>query len=114
MLTTLQEMAGQVSRRLHELGLAGRTVSVKARFGDFQTVTRAHTVAQPIWRREDISACLPELFAKAVPTGLPVPTSVRLLGVTVSSFADEKVNSPDSGQLSLLDEILHYQPAQLS
>ncbi|WP_298207927.1 hypothetical protein [Ferrimicrobium sp.] len=103
-----------MSHRLNELGLAGRTVSVKARFGDFQTVTRTHTVAQRIWRREDISACLPELFTEAVPTGLPVPTSVRMLVVTVSSFADAKVNSPDSGQLSLLDEIMHYQPAQLS
>lgn len=114
MLNTLQEMAGQVSRRLHELELTGRTVSVKARFGDFQTVTRAHTVAQPIWRAEEISACLPELFAKAVPPGLPVPASVRLLGVTVSSCADAKVNSSDSGQLSLLDEIMHYQLSQLS
>ena len=54
----LQQMAGQVSARLQALGLAGRTVSIKARFPDFATVTRAHTDAQGIWRTEAIPAGL--------------------------------------------------------
>ena len=44
MLAILQEMAGQVAARLQSLGLAGRTVSIKMRFSDYTTVTRAHTV----------------------------------------------------------------------
>jgi len=67
MLAILQEMAGQVAARLQSLGLAGRTVSIKARFPHFETVTRAHTDTQAIWRAEAISACLPGLLAKAVP-----------------------------------------------
>ncbi len=59
MLATLQQMAGQLSARLQALGLAGRTVSIKARFPDFATVTRAHTDAQTIWRTEAIPAGLP-------------------------------------------------------
>ncbi|MDA8400167.1 MAG: DNA polymerase IV [Ferrimicrobium sp.] len=114
MMASLQEMAAQVSRRLHELGLAGRTVSIKVRFRDFQTVTRSHTAPQPIWRCEDISACLPELLARAVPTGLSGYPSVRLLGVTVSSFAATEVNCSDTGQLSLLDEVIYDQPGQTS
>ncbi|WP_436394995.1 DinB/UmuC family translesion DNA polymerase [Acidithiobacillus ferriphilus] len=88
----LQQMAGQVSARLQALGLAGRTVSIKARFPDFATVTRAHTDAQGIWRTE------------AIPAGLPVRASVRLLGVTVSGLSSVEVVPPDAGQMNLLEE----------
>lgn len=41
MLVTLDEMAVQVAARLEPLTLVGHTVSIKARFPDFTTVTRA-------------------------------------------------------------------------
>lgn len=104
MLATLQQMAGQVSARLQALGLAGRTVSIKARFPNFETVTRAHTDAQAIWRTEAISAFLPGLLAKAIPAGLPVRASVRLLGVTVCGLSSVEVVPPDAGQMNLLEE----------
>ncbi|MBU2721255.1 DNA polymerase IV [Acidithiobacillus ferridurans] len=107
MLATLQQMAGQVSDRLHILGLAGRTVSLKARFPDFRTVTRAHTTALPTWRAEAISSCLPGLLAKAIPAGLPVHASVRLLGVTVSGLAKVNADPANAGQLNLLEEADH-------
>jgi len=105
MLAILREMAGQVAARLQALGLAGRTVSIKARFPDFETVTRAHTDAQAIWRAEAISACLPGLLAKAVPPDLPAHASVRLLGVTVSGLADVDADPADAGQMDLLEVI---------
>ena len=104
MLATLQQMAGQVSARLQALGLAGRTVSIKARFPNFETVTRAHTDAQGIWRTEAISAFLPGLLAKAIPAGLPVHASVRLLGMTVSGLSSVEVVPRDAGQMNLLEE----------
>ena len=107
MLATLQQIAGQVATRLQALGLAGRTVSIKARFPDFATVTRAHTDAQAIWRTEAISACLPGLLAKAIPAGLPVHASVRLLGVTVSGLAKVNADPANAGQLNLLEEADH-------
>ena len=105
MLATLRQMAGQVAARLQALGLAGRTVSIKARFPDFATVILAHTDAQAIWRTEAIAACLPGLLAKAIPAGLPAHASVRLLGVTVSGLADVDVNPGDAGQMDLLEVI---------
>ena len=105
-LATLQQMAGQVSARLQALGLAGRTVSIKARFPDFETVTRAHTNAQTIWRAEAISAFLPGLLAKAIPDDLPVHASVRLLGVTVSGLTSVDVGPTDAGQMNLLEEVI--------
>ena len=105
-LATLQQMAGQVAARLHALKLAGRTVGIKARFPNFRTVTRAHTDAQAIWRTEAISACLPGLLAKAIPTGLPVHASVRLLGVTVSGLTSVEAIPADAGQMNLLEEVI--------
>ena len=107
MLATLQQMAGQVSDRLQALGLAGRTVSLKARFPDFRMVTRAHTTALPIWRAEAISAWLPRLLDKAIPVGWPVHTSVRLLGVTVSGLAKVNADPANADQLNLLEETDH-------
>ena len=105
MLATLQEMAGQVAARLQALGLAGRTVSIKARFPDFETVTRAHTDAQAIWRPEAIAAHLPGLLDHAFLGQMGRPTVVRLLGVTVSSLtdADSRLELCHSRQMSLLE-----------
>ena len=105
MLAMLHQMAGQVSARLHALGLAGRTVAIKARFSDFHTVTRAYTSEQTIWRASDISTHLPLLLASAISTGgkpAQVP-SVRLLGVTLSGLAGRETDQDGSTQLSLLD-----------
>ena len=48
--------------------------------------------AQAIWRTE------------AIPAGLPVRASVRLLGVTVSGLSSVEVVPPDAGQMNLLEE----------
>ena len=41
------EQCEQVTRRLRRHGLLARTVTVKIRFGDFQTVTRRCTLPEP-------------------------------------------------------------------
>ncbi len=41
-------MADAVGTRLREAGLAGRTITVKVRYGDRATITRSHTVAAPV------------------------------------------------------------------
>ncbi|MGC9156277.1 MAG: DNA polymerase IV [Ferrimicrobium sp.] len=104
MMTVLTEMAERVSSHLSALGLAGRTVSIKARFPDFQTVTRALTVPEPIWRPEAISAILPTLLARAVPTDRGAHASVRLLGVAISGLVNTETDVVIVDQLSLLDE----------
>jgi DNA polymerase IV len=43
----LLQLVEQVGWRLRNQGLAGRTVQLKARYADFTTVTRAHTLAAP-------------------------------------------------------------------
>jgi DNA polymerase-4 len=41
-------MADAVAARLRAAGLAGRTVTLKVRYGDFRTITRSQTVPTPI------------------------------------------------------------------
>lgn len=74
-------MGDAVSARLHEAGLAGRTVGIKVRYGDLSTVTRAHTVDAPVDAARTIAA-----IADALLRDVDVSSGVRLLGVGVSSL----------------------------
>ncbi|WP_298339922.1 DNA polymerase IV [Ferrimicrobium sp.] len=105
MMTVLIEMTERVSSHLFALGLAGRTVSIKVRFPDFKTVTRALTVSEPIWHREAISAVLPTLLTRAIPSDRGVYPSVRLLGVALSGLVNTETDAVSVDQLSLLDEL---------
>jgi DNA polymerase-4 len=65
--------------------IRGRTATLKAKYADFQQITRSRTVDAPVQSRavfEDIvSALLTPLF--------PVDKGIRLLGVTLSSLDTE-------------------------
>jgi len=78
----LLELTDQVAARLRRAGLRGRTVQVKLRFTDFQTITRAHTLARP----SDITAELGRAAAGLLERHLPRHRPVRLLGMGVSGF----------------------------
>jgi DNA polymerase-4 len=87
-------MADAVAARLRGHDLAGRTVTVKIRFGDFTTITRSHTLPEPVDSGQVVARVAKELLAKVDPA-----QGVRLLGVGVSGLA----NSP-AHQLSF-DEV---------
>ena len=104
MLAILEEMTVQVAARLESLTLVGHTVSIKARFPDFTTVTRARTEGEIVGDLESIGPLLLELLDRAVPFG----ASVRLLGITVSGLAQSQTASRGAHQMSLLDGILNW------
>jgi len=83
-------MADAVGARLVESGLWGRTVSVKVRFADRETITRSHTAASPLRASHAIST-----VATALLDALELPQGVRLVGVAVSGLdrADRGVAS---------------------
>ena len=62
--------------------IRGRTATLKAKYADFQQITRSRTVEVPVASRavleEIVSALLEPLF--------PVSKGIRLLGVTLSSL----------------------------
>lgn len=79
----LVRMSDAVAARLRRARLKGRTVQLKVRYGDFSTVTRSRTLAQPTDRTTDLVQVGAELLG-----ALPVQRGVRLLGIGASGFAD--------------------------
>lgn len=79
--TALLAHAQKLSWRLHRAGLTARTITLKARYGDFTTITRSQTLAGPVDGAR-------ELFKAAHPLlgHLNPDRPVRLLGLGASSF----------------------------
>jgi DNA polymerase-4 len=63
-------------------GIAGRTVTVKIKYADFQIITRSRTLAEPVLSRETLERTSLEL----VGTIFPLQKSVRLLGVSLHNL----------------------------
>lgn len=85
-------MADAVATRLRKHGVAGRTITIKVRFHDFQTITRSHTVAAPV----DTGTAIARVAASLLTQVDPSP-GVRLFGVSVSNLHE------GAAQLSLDD-----------
>jgi len=73
-----------IASRLRKHGLAGRTISIKVRFHDFRTITRASTIAAPTDASTVIAREAKALLAEVDPT-----SGVRLFGVSVSGLSED-------------------------
>ncbi len=80
----LEVVFGHARRRLDRHGGGVRTVTVKARFADFTTVTRAVSLPQPSTDPRALLGAASQALAAAVPDGQPI----RLLGVGFSGLTD--------------------------
>lgn len=78
----LRELTEHVGSRLRRHHLKGRTVHIKVRFADFQTITRALTLAEPTDITDEIWSAAAGLLQDRVPPR----RRVRLIGVGVSGF----------------------------
>jgi DNA polymerase-4 len=81
----LGRLAGELCDGLGRNGRRGRTVAIKVRLDDFTTVTRARTIARATNEPSEVAAIAIELLRDYAP-----PRPVRLLGVRVASFDDER------------------------
>jgi DNA polymerase IV len=72
-----------VATRLRRGGQAGRTVTLKVRFGDFRTITRSRTAKAPVETAAAISRMAQDLLA-----AVDVSPGVRLLGVSVANLVE--------------------------
>ncbi len=77
----VMRMADSVATRLRTAQLAGRTVTLKVRFGDFSTITRSVTSPLAIDEAPEIAGLAGTLLAQ-----LDLVDGVRLLGVGVSNL----------------------------
>jgi DNA polymerase-4 len=89
----LTGLCDAVASRLRAAGVAGRTLTLKVRFGDFRTITRSVTVPAPVDEAPALRRSVGGLLDE-VDTG----PGVRLLGVSVSQLVEGGVR-----QLSLDD-----------
>ena len=83
----LDPVIDAVCRRVAIAGAAGRTVTLKVKFADFQQITRARTLPAPVTDRETLAAIGLSLLRSI----LPVETGIRLLGLTLSGFGAEEI-----------------------
>jgi DNA polymerase-4 len=77
-------LAEQVADRAKAKGLAGRTVTLKLKRGDFQLVTRRHALPDATQLADRIYRAARDLFDHAGTTG-----PFRLIGVGISELAPE-------------------------
>jgi DNA polymerase-4 len=74
-------LSDAVANRLREAGVAGRTVTLKVRFGTFETITRSRTVPVPVDAGPAVARVAMELLDAIDPS-----PGIRLLGVSVSNL----------------------------
>ena len=82
----LLRMADAVAARLRAGAVLGRTITIKVRFGDFTTITRSSTLAEPTDSARSIAGEAQQMLARLDPT-----PGVRLLGVSASQLVDGSV-----------------------
>src|SRR5690349_19947002 len=78
----LERLALQVEHRLLELGIAGKTLTLKVRWSTFELVTRATSREQGFLLAQEMLPVLRTLLSGLVDG----KRAVRLLGVTISSL----------------------------
>ncbi len=91
----LEEMSEDVSLGLRRRNIAACTVTVKARYPSFETVTRSHTLRVPTTSAGTVRACALRLVRRTD----AARRAVRLLGVAASSLVPG-----DLEQLALFEE----------
>ncbi|MBU2957065.1 DNA polymerase IV [Paracoccus sp. 1_MG-2023] len=84
----LEPLAAKVWTAVARHELQGRTVTIKAKFSDFQQVTRARSLGHPVASETELLTIARDL----VRIVLPDPRGARLLGITLSGF-----DVPDDG-----------------
>ncbi len=97
-LRVLHGQADQTAWRLRQQQQKARTVILKIRFGDFQTITRSRTLDHPTDQTDLIWSAAKNLFTQWSHDRF---SPVRLIGVTATSLVD------GDGQLGLFEQDGH-------
>jgi len=98
---TLDSIVDIVWDRIEAAKAKGRTVTLKMKFTDFQTITRAKSLPSHVSDKPEFAQLAHALLAET----LPLPLPIRLMGLTLSNLDTDTPNdSPgrDDPQLSLL------------
>ncbi len=97
MCTILDHIAHEVENELKKRGLKGRTITLKVKYHDFQSITRSITVRRRTDRADEIMNHISSLLSDT-DAG---KTRVRLLGITLSNFEERPIRTREDRQLIL-------------
>jgi DNA polymerase-4 len=87
---TLRHLADRIASRLRARSRFGRTVTVRVRFADLRSVTRARTLPAPI-STTGILAEIAEDLVRRVLAEHPAERTISLLAISVSNLEEEAV-----------------------
>jgi DNA polymerase IV len=90
------ELVDQVARRLRRYKIVGRTVQIKIRYSDFETITRSQTISEPTNTTQILVDVALELLHSS---SQQIQRGIRLLGMGVSQLRESGYQ-----QLSLFDD----------
>ena len=80
--------------RIERSKAKGRTVTLKARYADFRTITRSHSLPHLVADKAEFARIANDLMGQI----LPAPMGIRLLGLTLAGLAQDKKNGEEGGQ----------------
>ena len=86
----LERVAGFAWDRIERAQVAGRTVTLKVKYADFEIITRSRSVADPVRDRETFLAEGLTLLQALD----PLPKGVRLLGLGLHNLCDRETAAP--------------------
>lgn len=89
MLERLKGIADEIKRRLTKSKIAGKTVTLKIKYSDFNQQTRSKTLPYYVSSAELILEVVKELLYQE-----KLKESVRLLGISISNLNNEKDEKP--------------------
>jgi DNA polymerase-4 len=90
MVAELEPLIDKVWRHCESTGNRGRTVTLKVKFFDFEIMTRSQSAPNAVSSRD----ALRSMAVRLLEDEMPLPKSVRLLGVSLSSLQIEVEAEP--------------------
>jgi DNA polymerase-4 len=97
MVTILGELALEIENLVKRNRLYGKTVTLKVKYSDFQSITRSRTLEKPVVLSRDIMKHIKELLERT-DAGR---RKVRLLGITISNFLKKEIKPTQGKQIPL-------------
>ncbi|WP_282929536.1 DNA polymerase IV [Anaerococcus sp. Marseille-Q7828] len=88
----LLEISEKIESDLASKDLQGKTVNLKLKNADFKTITRAITLQEPVYKKEEIYRAATDLLKDSYKNEY-----IRLIGISISKLSDR-----NSNQLSFL------------
>ncbi len=96
-ITELYRLEKRLFSDMQDLGVTARTVTLKVRFNDYQTVTHSRTVTGTIDTYADL-----QKVSRTLINEIPIEgKGIRLLGIGVSNLSDIHSNEPRQLELDL-------------